>query len=73
MKAYKSAPLKAIHSTIEDLHALGAVDDATMRDFDERCLVHGADIPASERKPSILAHSSPGCHEDPEEPRHGLP
>jgi hypothetical protein len=38
VKTYKSAQLKAIHATIENLYAVGAVDDETMRDFDGRRL-----------------------------------
>src|SRR5262245_5769977 len=37
-KSHKSKALAALHETMSDLHKAGAIDDATMRDFDERCL-----------------------------------
>lgn len=35
---YKSKANEALHETMSDLHRAGAIDDATMREFDERCL-----------------------------------
>src|SRR5262245_32932849 len=35
----KGQALAALHETMSDLHKVGAVDDATMREFDERCLM----------------------------------
>jgi putative transcriptional regulator len=37
-KKYKSAAFAAIHETMEALHAIGAVDKKTMREFDNACL-----------------------------------
>ena len=37
-KSYRSEPLAAIHETIEALHAIGAIDKQTMRNFDDACL-----------------------------------
>ena len=35
---YRSEPLAAIHETMEALHAIGAIDKQTMRNFDDACL-----------------------------------
>jgi putative transcriptional regulator len=37
-KKYRSDALAAIHETMGALHAVGAVDRQTMREFDETCL-----------------------------------
>ena len=37
-KRYRSPALKSLHEVMEDLHAFGAIDKATMRDFDLGCL-----------------------------------
>jgi putative transcriptional regulator len=37
-KRHRSPALRALHEAIEDLHAVGAIDKATMRDFDLHCL-----------------------------------
>jgi hypothetical protein len=34
---YRSPPLKSLHEVAKDLHAFGAVDDATMQRFDASC------------------------------------
>ncbi len=39
---YKSDAFEAIHSSATALYKVGAIDKATMRDFDESCL----DVPA---------------------------
>lgn len=36
---FKSDAFEAIHSAVAGLHRVGTVDKATMRDFDEACLV----------------------------------
>ena len=36
---FKSDALEAIHASATALHRVGAVDKATMREFDESCLV----------------------------------
>jgi putative transcriptional regulator len=35
---FKSDAFEAIHSSVEGLYRAGAIDKATMRDFDESCL-----------------------------------
>mgnify|MGYP006212086517 CR=1 FL=1 len=37
-RAYRSDVLRSVHSAAEDLHAIGAIDKATMRRFDKACL-----------------------------------
>lgn len=37
-KKYKSEAMAAIHETMEDLYAVGAIDKQTMRQFDDGCL-----------------------------------
>jgi putative transcriptional regulator len=38
-RKFKSRALEAIHSSASALYRIGAIDKATMRDFDESCLV----------------------------------
>lgn len=38
---YRSDAFAAIHKTMTALHNIGAVDKATMRQFDETCLRRG--------------------------------
>lgn len=37
-RTYRSDVLRSAHLAAEDLHAIGAIDKATMRDFDRACL-----------------------------------
>jgi putative transcriptional regulator len=37
-RAYRSDALRSAHLAAEDLHAVGAIDKATMRRFDRTCL-----------------------------------
>ncbi|RBP03569.1 hypothetical protein DFR50_14355 [Roseiarcus fermentans] len=37
-KRYRSDALRSLHEVAEDLDAVGAIDKATMRDFDVSCL-----------------------------------
>jgi putative transcriptional regulator len=37
-KSYRSDALRSLHRAVEDLHAVGAVDKATLRRFDVACL-----------------------------------
>jgi putative transcriptional regulator len=41
---YRSDALAAIHETMEALHAVGAIDKQTMREFDETCLTSVAPL-----------------------------
>jgi DNA-binding transcriptional regulator YiaG len=38
-KKYRSDALAAIHETTEALHEVGAIDQQTMHEFDEACLI----------------------------------
>jgi DNA-binding transcriptional regulator YiaG len=38
-KAYESDLLGVIHEMAEDLHQIGAINDARMREYDKNCLV----------------------------------
>lgn len=37
-KVYRSSALRSLHLAMEGLHKVGAIDKATMRDFDVACL-----------------------------------
>jgi putative transcriptional regulator len=37
-KTYRSDALRSLHMAVEDSHAVGAIDKATMRRFDVACL-----------------------------------
>jgi putative transcriptional regulator len=37
-KTYRSETFAAIHETMEALHEVGAIDQRTMREFDDACL-----------------------------------
>jgi putative transcriptional regulator len=41
---FKSDAFEAIHSAAQGLHRAGAIDKATMRDFDESCLAAPPEI-----------------------------
>lgn len=41
---FKSDAFEAIHSAFEGLYRAGAIDTATMRDFDESCLSMSPEI-----------------------------
>ena len=38
-RAFKSGALEAIHTSASAIYKIGAIDKATMREFDEACLV----------------------------------
>jgi putative transcriptional regulator len=42
---YRSDVLRSVHSAAEDLHAIGAIDKATMRYFDRACLTGVEELP----------------------------
>lgn len=42
---FKSDALEAVHSTANGLHRLGAIDKATMREFDVSCLTAPSVMP----------------------------
>jgi putative transcriptional regulator len=37
-KKFRSSPLRSLHLAAKDLHTVGAIDKATMRQFDVACL-----------------------------------
>ena len=43
-RKYRSGPLKSLHLAAKDLHAVGALDKATMRQFDVACLTTVAQL-----------------------------
>jgi hypothetical protein len=43
-KRYRSPALESLHEVIQDLHEVGAIDEATMRDFDVGCLTEVKDL-----------------------------
>ena len=47
---FKSDAFEAIHSAAQGLHRVGAIDKATMREFDESCLAVPPDIGPKEIK-----------------------
>jgi putative transcriptional regulator len=48
---YRSAALQSLHEVAEDLHAIGALDKSTMRDFDLTCLT-----PVEALSPEAIKH-----------------
>ncbi|MCZ8098093.1 MAG: DNA-binding transcriptional regulator [Burkholderiales bacterium] len=38
IRKYRSGVLRTVHLAAKDLHAIGAIDKATMREFDLECL-----------------------------------
>ena len=49
-RKYKSDAFEAIHSTASAFHSVGVIDKATMRHFDESCLVVLSEIEPAEIK-----------------------
>ena len=49
-RTYRSDPLRSLHLAAEDLHAVGAIDKATMRRFDVACLTPVAPLQPEEIK-----------------------
>ena len=41
-RSYKTKPMAALHETMSELHRGGAFDEATMSEFDQRCLADAA-------------------------------
>lgn len=46
---YRSSPLRSLHLAAKDLHRVGAIDKATMRQFDVACLT-----PVGQLKPLAI-------------------
>jgi putative transcriptional regulator len=47
-KKYKSDIARSMHSTLVDLHEIGAVDKTTIREFDRMCLTATEELPTSD-------------------------
>jgi putative transcriptional regulator len=56
-RRYRSDALRSLHEIAEDLHAVGAIDKATMRDFDLSCLT-----PAAPLAPEAIKHIREQSH-----------
>ncbi len=56
-KRYRSPALRSLHEAMEDLHAAGAIDKATMRDFDLSCLT-----PVEPLAPEAIKHIREQSH-----------
>jgi hypothetical protein len=61
MKKYRNAVCKHLHQEAADLFKAGDITAERMAEFDQTCLVSGADIPSFPgRGKSLLAASAPG-------------
>ena len=56
-KRYRSDALRSLHEVAKDLHAVGAIDKATMRDFDLGCLT-----PVEQLAPEAIRHIREQSH-----------
>lgn len=56
-KRYRSPALRSLHEAMEDLHGVGAIDKATMRDFDLGCLT-----PVEPLAPEAIKHIRERAH-----------
>src|ERR1700752_618311 len=56
-KRYRSPALQSLHEAMEDLHGVGSIDKATMRDFDLGCLT-----PAEPLTPEAIKHIREKAH-----------
>jgi putative transcriptional regulator len=56
-KRYRSPALRSLHEAMEDLHGVGAIDKATMRDFDLGCLT-----PVEPLAPEAIKHIREQAH-----------
>jgi putative transcriptional regulator len=56
-KRYRSDALRSLHEAAKDLHAVGAIDKATMRRFDLSCLT-----PAKPLAPEAIKHIREQSH-----------
>ena len=58
-KMYRSSALRSLHGAAKDLHEAGAIDKATMRDFDIACLTPAKPLePEAIKKIREAAHMS---------------
>lgn len=56
-KHYRSEALRSLHEAMTDLHEVGAIDKATMRDFDISCLT-----PAPRLAPETIRNIRESAH-----------
>ncbi len=56
-KRYRSPALRSLHEVMEDLNGVGAIDKATMRDFDLGCLT-----PVESLAPEAIKHIREQSH-----------
>ena len=56
-KRYRSPAFRSLHEVMEDLHEVGAIDKATMRDFDLSCLT-----PVEAFEPEAIKHIRDKAH-----------
>jgi putative transcriptional regulator len=56
-RKYRSGPLRSLHLAAKDLHAVGAIDKATMRRFDVACLT-----PVEQLKPQAIKRIREQAH-----------
>jgi putative transcriptional regulator len=56
-RTYRSDALRSLHEAAEDLHAVGAIDKATLRSFDVACLT-----PVEELQPDAIRHIRETAH-----------
>jgi len=45
MNKYRSEAMQVIHEDMKDMHELGIINDARMREFDKMCLVQETLMP----------------------------
>lgn len=50
VKMYKSEAMVAVHEMLKGFHESGAIDEQTMREFDEACLTPASVLTPSEIK-----------------------
>ncbi len=54
-RKYRSDVMRSVHSAMQDLHEIGAVDKTTMREFDRMCLTATEKLSAKEIRAIRLA------------------
>ena len=52
-KAYRSELLEVLHGMAEDLHGIGAIDDARMEEHDKNCLAAVPDTSPKTRRTRV--------------------
>jgi DNA-binding transcriptional regulator YiaG len=58
-KVYESDLLGVIHEMAEDLHQIGAISDARMRECDKNCLVREPEPVKEAVETAEMEHTSP--------------